>query len=520
MLNFPTWKKVLILIICGLGFSYASPNFLKEGTIDLGSDWLPGKRMNLGLDLRGGLHLLLDVDIDSVFRQQMENLKATTRISLRAAKARTAGIAIRGNSVVFKLNDLSKIDEVRRRLRDNVGKLETKVEGNGVFRISYSDKFLADQKEDILNRTVEIIRIRMDPEGVLEASIQRQGVKRIPVQVPGGDSSLKDRLKTAKLTFQEVSSTHSCAEAPKRLRVGTTLMRLKDQDDYQQPICYVVKKRVRVGGENVSDASATYHENRPAVNFMFDTVGARKFCKASRENVNRQLAIILDNQVISAPVINEAICQGSGVISGRFTIKEAQELALLIRAGALPAAVTPLEERSVGPGMGQDAIDAGKTASIIGFIAVLIFMVVVYGRFGIMADIALFINVGLLVALLSALQATLTLPGIAGIVLTVGMAVDANVLIFERIREEVLSGRTPFNAVEAGYSRALVTIIDSNLTTLIAAVLLYTFGSGPVQGFAVTLTFGLITSMFTAIMVTRLMVVSWLRAKQPKELVI
>ncbi len=520
MLNFPTWKKILILTVCGMGFLYALPNFFKEGTFNLGSEWLPGKRMNLGLDLQGGLHLLMDVDVDSVFKQQVENLKSAVRITLRQAKARSSGISISGNSVRFKLLDPSKTEAVRKKLRDRIGNLEYEVDENGSFAIAYSPKFLAEQKDDILSRTVEVIRRRIDATGTLEASIQRQGEKRILVQVPGGDASLKDKFKPAKLTIQKVKKMHLCTDSPRRMRGGTQLMRSDDTDASGQPICYTVEKRVRVGGENIVDAAGTYHENRPAVTFRFDTIGARKFCKASRENVNRQLAIILDKKVISAPVINEPICQGNGVITGRFSIKEAQETALLIRVGALPAGVTFLEERSVGPGLGRDSIEAGKAASIIGFLAVLVFMALVYGRFGLMADIALFINVALLAALLSALQATLTLPGIAGIVLTVGMAVDANVLIFERIREELRSGRTPINAVEAGYSRALVTIIDSNLTTLIAAILLYAFGSGPIQGFAVTLTFGLITSMFTAIMVTRLMVVTWLRSVRPTEMMI
>ena len=503
-----------------MGFLYALPNFFKEGAFDLGSDWLPGKRMNLGLDLQGGLHLLMDVDVDSVFKQQVENLKSSVRITLRQARARSSGISIKGDSVNFKLLDPGKIEVVQKKLRDEIGDLDYEVDEAGYFTIFYSPKFLAEQKDDILNRTVEVIRRRIDATGTLEASIQRQGEKRILVQVPGGDASLKDKFKPAKLTIQKVQKTHLCSDVAGRLRGGYQLMRSDEKDSNGQPICYTVEKRVRVGGENITDAAGTYHESRPAVTFRFDTIGARKFCKASRENINRQLAIILDRKVISAPVINEAICQGNGVITGRFSIKEAQELALLIRVGALPAGVTFLEERSVGPGLGRDSIEAGKAAAIIGFVAVLIFMVVVYGKFGLMADIALFINVALLAALLSALQATLTLPGIAGIVLTVGMAVDANVLIFERIREELLAGRTPLNAVEAGYSRALVTIIDSNLTTLIAAVLLYVFGSGPIQGFAVTLTFGLITSMFTAIMVTRLMVVSWLKSARPSKMMI
>jgi preprotein translocase subunit SecD len=523
MLNFPTWKKILILIVCLLGVLYAAPNFLKPGVLEFkegtaARDWLPGKRVNLGLDLRGGLHLLMAVDIDSVFRQQMENLKATVRIALRQAKVRSSGIDIDGNSLRFKINDPSKADEVRKKLRESVGSLE--IGEDGSFRIAYSERFLIEQKDDIMTRTVEVIRRRIDPTGARDASIQRQGDKRILAQVPGGDDSLKSLFKPAKLTFQGVVSMHSCADAPQRPGPGNQMLRSDDKDGTGTPICYIVKKRVRVGGENVADAAGTYHENRPAVSFRFDTVGARKFCKASKDYEHRQLAIILDNKVISAPVINEPICQGNGVITGRFSIQEARELALLIRVGALPAGVTFLEERSVGPGLGKDSIAAGEIACVIGIVLVLVFMVLVYGRFGLMADAALLINVCLLLALLSALQATLTLPGIAGIVLTVGMAVDANVLIFERIREELLAGRTPFNAVEAGYQRALVTIIDSNLTTFIAAVLLYAFGSGPIQGFAVTLSFGLVTSMFTAIMVTRFMVVTWLRAKQPKEMMV
>ena len=281
---------------------------------------------------------------------------------------------------------------------------------------------------------------------------------------------------------------------------------------------YLIKKRVEVSGENLVDSRPTVEQGRPVVSFRFDPVGARRFANTTKRNVGKPFAIVLDKEVISAPVIREAILGGSGIISGNFTTESASELALLLRSGALPVPLTIIEERSVGPSLGADSIQAGKIACIFGLIAVAVFMVFAYGGFGVMADIALALNLVLLAAALSLLQATLTLPGIAGIVLTIGMAVDANVLVFERIREEQLRGRTPISAVDAGYSRALTTIIDANLTPFIAAVLLYMFGSGPVKGFAVTLAIGLCTSMFSAIMVTRLMVITWLRQKRPQRL--
>jgi preprotein translocase subunit SecD len=273
-----------------------------------------------------------------------------------------------------------------------------------------------------------------------------------------------------------------------------------------------------VDGSTLVDAQPTFQNGQPVVSFRFDTVGARRFGDATRENVGRAFAIVLDDRVISAPVIREPILGGSGVISGSFTVQTSNDLALLLRAGALPAPLTVLEERTVGPGLGADSIVAGQIASVAGLVLVMVFMVVTYGLFGVFAVLALFFNIVFIFAVMSALQATLTLPGIAGIVLTIGMAVDANVLIFERIREELRNGRTPVSAIDAGYSRALTAIVDSNLTTLIACLLLYVFGSGPVRGFAVTLAIGITASLFTAIMVTRLMVVSWLRRTRPKAI--
>jgi preprotein translocase subunit SecD len=285
-----------------------------------------------------------------------------------------------------------------------------------------------------------------------------------------------------------------------------------------RPRMYMLKKRVMISGDTLADSQATFQDNQPVVSFRFDTVGGKRFGKATTENVGKLFAIVLDSKVISAPVIREPILGGSGVISGRFSVQGAQDLSLLLRAGALPAPLTILEERSVGPGLGADSIAAGKIASMVGMALVIAFMIIAYGRFGLMADVALIANIILIGAALSLLQATLTLPGIAGIVLTIGMAVDANVLVFERIREEIRAGRTPISSIDAGYSRAITTIIDANVTTLIAAVLLYQFGSGPVRGFAVTLAIGIITSLFTAIMLTRLMVATWLKKSRPDTL--
>ena len=377
-----------------------------------------------------------------------------------------------------------------------------------------------------VQQSIEIVRRRVDETGTREPTIQRQGDDRILVQLPGLDDPerIKRLLgKTAKMTFHLIDNRNS-VEAAKagRMPPGSRLLSSDDVDSNGQSRMYLIRKRIMVSGDTLIDSqpSTDGRTNEPVVTFRFDTAGAKRFGLATSKNVGKLFAIVLDGKVISAPVIREPILGGSGQISGSFTFQSAQDLALLLRAGALPAPLTILEERSVGPGLGADSIAAGKIASILGMIAVLVFMAAAYGLFGFMADVALVVNMVLILGVLSFLQATLTLPGIAGIVLTIGMAVDANVLVFERIREEVRSGRTPISAVDTGYSRAFTTIMDANLTTLIAALLLYVFGSGPVRGFAVTLSIGIVTSMFTAIMLTRLLVVTWLRRTKPKVLLL
>jgi preprotein translocase subunit SecD len=389
--------------------------------------------------------------------------------------------------------------------------------------LRFTPELLRERKSAAILQAMEVVGGRINATGLVEASVQRQGEDRILVQVPGIDDTSRLKIilgQTAKMTFHLMDPDFQTLDPKRRVRPGVmVLAERREPGDISPPIYYLVKKRVEVSGENLVDAQPTVDQNnRPVVSFRFDPIGARRFGNVTRRNVKKPFAIVLDNEVISAPVIQEPILGGSGQISGNFTAQSAGDLALLLRSGALPIPLTIVEERTVGASLGADSIQAGKIASMFGLIAVIIFMWMAYGYFGLMANVALTLNLVLLAAALSILQATLTLPGIAGVVLTIGMAVDANVLVFERIREEQRAGRTPLSAVDAGYKRALSTIIDANLTTFIAALLLYMFGSGPVRGFAITLAIGLMTSMFSAIMVTRMMVVSWLLRKRPQTL--
>ncbi|MDJ0951750.1 MAG: protein translocase subunit SecD [Alphaproteobacteria bacterium] len=531
MVHIARWQVILILVICVLGLAFAAPNFLPETESEDLPGWVPHKQVNLGLDLQGGSHLLLEVEVQVVVREHMEALVDSTRRTLRPARIGFTGLGISGNTVQVTLRDPAQQDQARERLTNMLqqnfvtaaggamfGAVPTgpdfdfEISDDGRITMTLTEQALVAKRSAAVEQSIEVIRRRIDEFGTREPTIQRQGVDRILVQLPGvrDPERVKQLLgKTAKLTFRFVDESAGPSNVPPGSEVLTS------EDGLQQ---YVVRKRVMVSGENLVDARPSFDQGLPVVAFRFDAIGARRFGDATSKNVGRLFAIVLDNQVISAPVIRSAILGGSGIITGGFTVESANDLAVLLRAGALPAPLTVLEERTVGPGLGQDSIDAGKIASLIGVILVVVFMMLVYGLFGLLANIALVINLSLLLACLSAFQATLTLPGIAGIVLTIGMAVDANVLIFERIREEVRLGRTPISAVDTGYRRAMTTIIDSNLTTLIAALLLFGFGTGPIKGFAVTLSIGIATSMFTAIMVTRLMVVTWLRRRRPQAL--
>ena len=525
MLKIETWKLALVGILCALGLAFAAPNLLDSETAEALPDFLPKKQISLGLDLQGGSHLLLEVEVDVVVQERLESLVDSIRTELRKERIRYGGLGKTDTGVAVTIKDAAKAEQAY----DIIRKLEPGYTSNladdGLVTMTLTEQSLKDQRIQAVEQSIEIVRRRVDPKGVKEPTITRQGDDRILLQVPGEDDpeKLKTLLgQTAKLTFHLVDLKNSLADAlGGRVPPGSMLLPSIDEfDPSGRPRMYLLKKRVSVSGDTLVSASLGFDESsRPAVNFRLDAVGGKKFADITRENLGKPFAIVLDGKVISAPTIQGIIPGGSGQItSGTFTTESAKELALLLSAGALPAPLTVLEERSVGPGLGADSVEAGKIASLVGLALVIVFMVVYYGRFGFFADVALAMNMVLIVAMLSAFGATLTLPGIAGIVLTIGMAVDANVLVFERIREELKTDRGVFSAVDAGYKRAFGTIIDANITTLIAATLLFAFGSGPVQGFAVTLAIGIISSMFTAIWVTRIQVVMWLRRNKPQTL--
>jgi preprotein translocase subunit SecD len=526
MIYYPRWKIILVLLVCLIGGLYAAPNAFDRNTVQEWSEsvpaWVPGRQINLGLDLQGGSHLLLRVEYEVLVSERLEATMEQLRTLLRAEDIGYTGLTTNGDALQVDLRDAGDAAAVRTLITEYDEDFAVDIDG-AVVRGMLSEAGMERLRVGAVDQAIEIVRRRVDEFGTVEPTIQRQGEDRIIVQLPGIEDPerIKELLgQTARLTFHMLDEGTTVQEARDgRLPAGSMLLPSDELGPDGDPVQdYVVRRRVMVSGETLTDAQPTFQDGQPVVSFRFDSVGGRRFGEVTQENVGRFLAIVLDDAVISAPRINSPILGGRGIITGQFTVEAANDLSILLRAGALPAPLTVLEERTVGPGLGEDSIAAGQIASVVGFLLVIAFMSLTYGLLGIMASVALVMNLALLVAALSALQATLTLPGIAGIVLTVGMAVDANVLIFERIREEQRAGRTPISAVDAGYSRALTTIIDSNLTTLIAAALLFALGTGPVRGFAVTLSIGIVCSMFTAMMVTRLFVVTWLRRTRPKAI--
>ncbi len=527
MLRFPTWKVVLILGICLAGVVYSMPNLFPRAYTEQLPDWIPHEQVNLGLDLQGGSHLLLEVQLDEVVRERLNSVVDDVRLALRGERIGYRGLGIRGDVVTFTLTDPALMPQVEQALAPLRGdrfepEFDIRTLDGGRVEIRLTEQAEAELRDRAVRQSLEIVRRRIDEVGTREPTIQRQGEDRILVQVPGerDPEGIKRLLgQTARLTFHLVDLETSVEQAlAGNLPPGSILLPSDDAERAGQPEQLVVRQRVEVSGESLVDAQPTFQDNQPVVSFRFDSVGARSFGNITRQHVGDLLAIVLDGRVISAPRIQEPILGGSGVISGTFTVESANELAILLRAGALPAPLEVVEERTVGPDLGADSIQAGQIAAVVALVLVLIFMPLYYGLFGLVADVALITNLILIMGALSALQATLTLPGIAGIVLTIGMAVDANVLIFERIREEVRRGKSPLAAVDNGFREAMRAIIDANVTTLIAAVLLYAFGSGPVRGFAVTLAIGIVTSMFTAITLSRLLLTTWLRRTRPVAL--
>ena len=520
MLNFPKWLVALILGICALGVVLTIPNLFSAQTVERWPDFLPKKQVSLGLDLRGGSYLLYEVDMRSVISERLTNLQDELRDQFRTARIGYIGLNVKGGQVGFTLREPDRVEQVRGIVRKIDPNLDMTAGADGAVTIKFNDVALKSIEQQIVDQSIEIVRRRIDETGTKEPTIQREGQDRIVLELPGVENPefVKRILgKTAKMTFQMVDENAANADKG-HVPPGDVLLALKDGHS-PSGSTIAVQRRVLVSGENLTDAKATFDQfGAPAVSFTFNTIGARGFADATRANVGKRFAIVLDNAVITAPVIREPILGGQGIITGSFSTQSASDLALQLRAGALPAPLVPLEERTVGPDLGADSIHAGTLACIVAVILVVLFMVVFYGLFGLFADVALFFNLCLMMAALSVLGATLTLPGIAGIALTLGMAVDANVLIYERIREELRGGRTVVSSLQAGFERAFGTIFDSHLTTLVAGFLMFFLGSGPVKGFAVTLSIGVVTSLFSAILVTRLQIVTWLRRTKPKAI--
>ena len=544
------WKRVLVLLICAWGIAGAIPNLFygqverhndAAASIELAggtatpeqsaalAEWpgfLPSALVNLGLDLRGGAHLLAEVRVEDVYKTRIDAMWPEVRDAMRDLRDQVGAVRRAPSPdgvlrvTISNPEGMPAALEAVQALGSSVvtltgvgqSTIDVTAEGNDiVVQLSEAEKQATDSRT--LQQSLEIIRRRVDEVGTREPTIQRQGEDRVLIQVPGIGSAAELKAligTTAQLTFNAVVSRTTDAGADPGPR--NQLLPSIDEDG----VYYIVEETPVVSGEELVDAQPSFDQNgQPAVSFRFDTTGARKFGDYTAANIGAPFAIILDDEVISAPVIQSHIPGGSGIITGSFSVEDSTQLAVLLRAGALPAEMTFLEERTIGPELGADSIEAGKMAALIAGVAVAIYMVASYGLFGVFANIALAINIALIFAALSAVGGTLTLPGIAGIVLTIGMAVDANVLVFERIREELRLNKNPARAIELGYERALSAIIDANITTFITAVVLFSVGAGPVRGFAITLGIGIITSVFTALFVTRVIVEFWYRWRKP-----
>jgi preprotein translocase subunit SecD len=528
----PLWRSVLIFGVCLVGLLLVIPNFVSQAVLAGLPGFMPKNRIVLGLDLQGGSSLLLEVQTDAIVHEKLDNLVNDIRTALRGARVGYRDIGVQGNRVVFTLTDPTQKDLAQEKLNDVNPRLSTvgfgsgavrefdaTVDDTGHFSLTLDPQAMTDLAKSAVDQSIEVVRRRIDQLGTREASIQRQGEDRILVQVPGekDPENIKRLLgKTARLTFQMVDMEGSVQDAlAGKVPPGDVLL---PSDEGEQQRWYLVRKKVELSGENLTDARTTFQDNQPVVSFRFDSTGARIFGRITQENVHKLFAIVLDGKVISAPNIREPILGGSGIISGSFTVESANELSILLRSGALPAPLKVIEERSVGAELGADSIRAGTIAAVVACVLVVGLMLVYYGIFGLIADAALVVNVVFVLAIMSTLSSTLTLPGIAGIVLTIGTAVDSNVLIYERIREEARHGRTPISAINSGFDEALRTIIDANVTHLIAALALFQFGTGPVKGFAVTLAFGILANMFTSVTLTRLLVTLWYRRARPAVL--
>lgn len=531
MLQVNRWKVAAVALVCLAAFVFASPNLFSRQTVDAWPNWLPKKQLALGLDLRGGAHLLLELDSAEVRKDWLDNLRDDARRRLRDAKIGFSGLAVTNNTVQVRLTDPAQRDAAVTELRGMAQSIGNAMFGSsgtdiavttgeaGLITVAPTEPGLQQRISNAVGAAIETVRRRIDTLGTAESSVVRQGADRILVQFPGlqDTSELKALIgKTARLSFHEVHTDYYAE--PGRPRPPGFRAYPSTEDGRVQGQTLLLRETPVVRGDELSDAQPGFDQRtqEPIISFRFNQSGARKFGRFTQDNVNRPFAIVLDDQVISAPVIREPILGGTGQISGGFTVEAANTLAVQLRSGALPAKLTIVEERTVGPSLGADSIQAGLTAFVIGCISTVVMVTLAFGTFGLFAVVGLIVNAAMIVAIMSVVGSTLTLPGIAGLVLTIGMAVDANVLIYERIREELRAGRTAIMAIEAGFNRALVAILDSQLTTLAAAVIMFWLGSGPIRGFAVTLTIGIFTSVFTALTVTRLLVALWVRAERAR----
>ncbi|MFT4251234.1 MAG: protein translocase subunit SecD [Caulobacter sp.] len=528
MLSLSRWKIVLVTLSVIFGIVFTLPNLLPQKTLDALPGWVPKQKLNLGLDLQGGSYLLYEVDTAQLRKERLDNLAEDVRSSLRAAGISFNGLAQVNGVVTVRIDDAAKVAAAATEL----SKLGSQIQGTLTKDVNVATK--ADQRIELsfapeaaradaakaVDQSIETIRRRIDSLGTKEPTITRQGADRIVIQAAG--ESDPERLKavigkTAKLTFQMVDETVTPEEMQSgRMPPGVVLM---PSSDGFAPY-YALKKRALVSGEELVDAQQAFdgQSGRPVVSFRFNGSGARKFGDATARNIGKRFAIVLDNKVLSAPVIQGAILGGSGQITGNFTVESASELSLLLRSGALPAQLNIEEQRTVGAELGADAVKAGAISLAIGAAAMFVFIILAYGLFGVFAALALAANVLLIIGIMSFTQATLTFPGIAGLILTLAVAVDANVLIYERMRDEAAAGRSPMSAADTGYRLALVSILDANITSLISAGIMFGFGSGPVKGFAWTLAIGVFTSLFTAIIITQVLIGWWFKATKPKKL--
>ncbi len=529
MLDFPRWKVWSIVGFLAALCLLALPSFMPEAVTDR---WPVHPRINLGLDLAGGSYLLLEADTADLANARLETMRDQVSTEMRRGTPRIdiGDISTRDGQLSFLLRDPGQVDAARERLLGITGtgagltgqrQWDIQVVDTSRFLVKPTQAGLTQAVEQAMNDATEVVRKRIDQLGTKEPTIIRQGNDRILVQVPGlqNPQALKDLLgKTAKLEFKMVDETANPADIAKNIApIGSQILAYPGSPGGK----IAVKRSVIVGGDQLVNAQAAFDQNnKPIVNFTFDTGGGKRFAKATQENTGKLFAIILDNSVISAPVINTPILGGSGYIEGNFTADSANQLAIALRSGKLPVNLKVIEEQTVGPELGADSIRAGILASIVAVVLVVVFMVMTYGRFGIYADIAVVINMFVILGVLALLGGTLTLPGIAGFVLTIGTAVDANVLINERIREERRRGRSVIQAVELGYKEASRTIFEANVTHGISGLIMLVLGSGPVKGFAIVLLIGIVTSVFTAVTFTRMLVVLWVRRTRPQTIAI